>query len=173
MIDAPTIRPMLLGEYGGEDPAGMLASRKWDGIRATFRDGRLWSRNGNQIAAPEWFTSSLPALPLDGELVLGDALPAMLRCHQLGLRGDWESVVFHVFDLVMPGPVEERILKLSESDSLPTHCRLVEHTKILDRDHFNTYGQALQDDGCEGVVLRKPGSDYVHGRSGNCLKLRF
>jgi len=103
------------------DIAGWYVSEKLDGMRA-FWDGGvtrgihstkvpwanntksttvatgLWSRYGNVIHAPYWWTSELPNIPLDGELYLGrgrfQETISIVRSH----GGDWTNVRFVVFD---------------------------------------------------------------------------
>ena len=139
------MKPCLLHEWYGGDPAGLYASRKWNGARCLWHDGRLWSRGGFPIAAPAWFTRGLPSAPLDGELVCGaESLPDMLRVLALGERGDWRRVRFHVFDM----PLER----------LPFVKRLAR----------------LEGLGAEGYVLRTARGRYAFGwRTWGVMKYRF
>ena len=43
-------------------------SEKYDGIRALWTGSGLYSRKGNKIKCPEFFTLHLPPFALDGEL---------------------------------------------------------------------------------------------------------
>ena len=49
--------------------SAFLVSEQYDGIRAVWKNGRLQTRNGEPIHAPDWFTESLPKTWLDGELL--------------------------------------------------------------------------------------------------------
>jgi DNA ligase-1 len=64
---------MTLGRnWDGRDVSGWLASEKYDGCRAYWDGSKLWTREGNIICAPKWFTQSLPAcMELDGEIWAG------------------------------------------------------------------------------------------------------
>lgn len=62
--------------HGGDwtddiDPAGWIVSEKLNGCRAFWDGSQLWSRGGNVIPAPAWFTAGLPTSPLDGEVWAG------------------------------------------------------------------------------------------------------
>jgi ATP-dependent DNA ligase len=47
-------------------------SEKFDGCRAYWDGFQFWTRGGNVIAAPDWFTAALPnGIPLDGEIWCG------------------------------------------------------------------------------------------------------
>ena len=86
----------------GIDPTGYLVSEKYDGVRA-FWDGRvLRFRSGAPIAAPDWFTQRLPALPLDGELWLErgrfEALSGLVR-RQRADDAAWRGLRYMLFEL--------------------------------------------------------------------------
>lgn len=59
----------------------------------------LWSRYGHPIRAPEWYTASLPRVPLDGELYLGrkrfQDLMSITRSHD---SPDWGRVKYNTFE---------------------------------------------------------------------------
>ena len=61
----------------------------------------LWSRYGHPIRAPEWWTASLPKIPLDGELYMGrgmfEATMSVTRSHA---SNDWQRVKYNVFESV-------------------------------------------------------------------------
>ena len=60
---------MLAHNYEGTDPSGWLMSEKLDGVRCFWNGTSLWSRNGLEFEAPQWFKDELPSnLALDGEL---------------------------------------------------------------------------------------------------------
>jgi DNA ligase 1 len=46
-------------------------SEKLDGMRAIWKSGKLYSRNGNTIHFPDFFVKGWPEDSLDGELWLG------------------------------------------------------------------------------------------------------
>ena len=169
------MKPCLLHEWYGGDPAGLYASRKWNGARCLWHDGRLWSRGGFPIAAPAWFTRGLPSAPLDGELVCGaESLPDMLRVLALGERGDWRRVRFHVFDMPLERlPFVKRLARL-EALPLPPVCRRVPHELIRDEAHLERYAGRLEGLGAEGYVLRTARGRYAFGwRTWGVMKYRF
>ncbi|WP_334019104.1 DNA ligase [Alteromonas sp. S015] len=51
--------------------ADYWVSEKLDGIRARWNGTELFTRNGNKIFAPPWFTANWPKAPIDGELWIG------------------------------------------------------------------------------------------------------
>jgi len=55
------MRPMLSSTYERQDVTGWIMSEKLDGVRAIWTGEKLISRNGNEFAAPGWFTAGLPA----------------------------------------------------------------------------------------------------------------
>ena len=60
-------------EPGKHEVGGWWVSEKLDGVRALWKDGRFWSRAGNEFFAPAWFKAELPKdKVLDGELFLAN-----------------------------------------------------------------------------------------------------
>lgn len=62
----------------------------------------LWTRYGNVIHAPDWWLDKLPRLSLDGELYTPGHRQHMMSTVKKLVPDDygWESVGFHVFDIV-------------------------------------------------------------------------
>src|SRR5690606_13115378 len=67
--DGKSHQPMLAVVYEGElDVSDFWISEKLDGVRGHWDGKTLWSRGGNPIATPDWFTRGWPATAMDGEL---------------------------------------------------------------------------------------------------------
>lgn len=159
------------------DLSGWWMSEKLDGVRA-YWDGKTFiSRLGNQYLAPDWFTASLPDVPLDGELWGGRK--QFQRTISIVRRQDrsdhWKSITFLVFDAPkMDAHFEERlafcenILQVRPSP----HARLVEHTRCRGIDHLRDELSRIEALGGEGLMMRKPGSKYDVGRSSSLLKVK-
>ena len=82
---AALLAPALGASRAASPPALMLAdvyrqgvvlddywvSEKYDGVRGYWDGAALWTRGGERVVAPAWFTAPLPRVPLDGELWAG------------------------------------------------------------------------------------------------------
>lgn len=105
--------------------AGMYLSEKLDGMRALwlpatrgkpitafqfanvdkkqkeFISTGLWSRYGNPLMCPEWFTVGWPNHPLDGELYMGrgkfEETMSVVRKHE-PVETEWAKIKYHVFE---------------------------------------------------------------------------
>ncbi len=171
--------PVLLAERwdGVQDPTGWWMSEKLDGVRA-YWDGKVFlSRLGNQYLAPDWFVAGLPPTPLDGELWVGRK--QFQRTVSIVRRQDksesWKDVAFVVFDAPeLDAPFEERLAHcrtLLEA-SRPPHARVHEHEPCGGIEALRTELARIEAQGGEGLMLRKPGSRYVAGRSATLLKVK-
>ena len=153
-------------------------SEKYDGVRAYWNGRQLLSRAGNVIQAPLWFTSPLPAEPLDGELWLArgrfDQLSGIIR-RQKPLDTDWSKVQYLVFDLPnSPLVFDQRLqgletiidnidtpfVRLAKQEKIPTHALLMQK---LDE---------IIENGGEGLMLHLGSSTYKSFRSDDLLKLK-
>jgi len=168
--------PVLLAETwdGNLDPAGWWMSEKLDGVRAYWDGGKLLSRLGNLLHAPDWFTSGLPAHPLDGELFL--ARKSFQKTCAIVRRQDksdhWKQIRFLIFDApAQGGTFEERIELLA---AMPPHdfASAHPHTRCTGVSHLKEELARVESLGAEGLMLRQPKSIYAVGRSATLLKVK-
>lgn len=153
------------------DPTGWLISTKLDGARAIWTGYTLASRNGHEWNPPAWFTAGMPRHRLDGELWMGNgSFPQLVSTIQRH-GSDWHGIGFHVFDLAEAGTVEERIARL-ESIELPAHVHRVRHDVCGGIHDLDKREREVVDAGGEGLVIRRPGSSYRPGRTGDIIKIK-
>jgi DNA ligase-1 len=154
------------------DVAGWWASEKYDGIRAIWTGSRLITRHGRKINAPEWFIRDLPRyIRLDGELWMGRGTFDALRSNMQRKGSDWSGIRFMVFDLAEIGTFEDRNNELCNI-KLPAHCERVIHIPLDDNEELDLLERSVADCGGEGIVIRRPGSEYRPGRSGDVIKIK-
>ncbi len=170
---------LLLAETWSEaiDPASWFLSEKLDGVRAFFDGTHFYSRNGNRFAAPEWFTRGLPNTPLDGELWIGRkqfqrTVPVVRRDNAAEL---WKEVRFLIFDApTMAQPFEQRLQTVTEliCRHQPQYAQVLDQTVCQSRKHLDEELVRIEALGGEGLMLRRPGSQYVPRRSDTLLKVK-
>ena len=161
----------LLTDSIPADVRGWWVSEKYDGVRAVWTGSRLLSRNGKDLKAPAWFTRDLPNVRLDGELWMGRGTFDQLVSVIQRKGGDWDGVMFMVFEIAGPGTFEERNSALA-SVPLPGHCRLVSHYKLSSSSMLDAMEVTIVHGGGEGCVIRRPGSLYRPGRCGDTIKVK-
>ncbi len=180
---APVKKPLkpikiLLAKTLSEDDNidGWWASEKLDGIRAIWTGEKFISRYGNTLFAPEWFTESLPAMRLDGELWVGrgefQRTSSYVRKHE-PIDAEWEQVTYMAFDLPdVDLPFEARQELLHDAvDGLPW-AKVVKQTRIKNRVQLRSKLKELFARGSEGLMLREPGSYYETKRSSTLFKVK-
>ncbi|GAB5365483.1 hypothetical protein AAMO2058_001062000 [Amorphochlora amoebiformis] len=161
------------------DPKGWHMSEKLDGLRAYYDgDGRLYSRNGNRIHAPKWFTDVLPdGVSLDGELWCGRGRfqEAVSICRRNEPGKEWTNVRYMVFDAPnAKGGFEKRLglLKRVVEDISSSHLAAVPFLRCKGVSHLQESLKAVEAKGGEGLMLRKPASNYEGRRSESLLKVK-
>lgn len=90
----------------------------------------LWSRYGNVIFCPEWFTTGFPLQPLDGELYLGRKAMQTLMTVVKKIEpdhNDWKHVKYHVFD----APNYRQIFAAGKINN-PNYVKMIDPHKNLD-----------------------------------------
>jgi DNA ligase 1 len=173
-------KPMLAADCGGVETLTfpLVISPKMDGVRAIVSAGGMLSRslkpipNGNVQGLFE----GLP-LNLDGELLAGSpcAKDVYRKTVSMVMSDDApvDGLVFHVFDIQEDRPWEERHAHLCAIlDGLGPEdiedggaIALVPQVTVYSLDELLEYEALWVGMGYEGVIARKPGSPYKHGRS--------
>lgn len=159
------------------DPTGWWVSEKYDGLRGFWDGKKLWTRNGNAIHAPDYFLAELPAdVALDGELWIGRGKFEETLSVVLSQVPDdrWKGVRFMVFDAPQAkGTFEQRTQFVKTA--LPeknVHVRAVPQELCKSAAHLLAERDRVVALGGEGLMLRKPESEYEAGRSPTLLKVK-
>lgn len=174
---APSV--MLANVYRpGVDLSAYWVSEKFDGVRGVWDGQRLWTRGGERVMAPAWFTEGWPATPLDGELWAGrgrfEFTLSTVR-QQQPEEAAWRQIRFMVFDLpAHPGRFDERLQTLQQTvDTLQRPWvqavqqeRIASHTLLMQR-----LDQLVRAGG-EGLMLHRGDSLYRAVRSNDLLKVK-
>ena len=159
------------------DPTGWWVSEKYDGLRGYWDGRKLWTRNGNAIAAPDYFLAALPQdVALDGELWMGrgqfEETVSTVRSATPDER--WKRVKFMVFDAPQAkGTFEQRMEFLRKM--LPAGNQFVQpvpQERCQGTKHLLAERDRIVALGGEGLMLRQPESEYEAGRSPTLLKVK-
>ncbi|KWU01597.1 ATP-dependent DNA ligase [Vibrio toranzoniae] len=153
-------------------------SEKLDGIRALWDGNHLYTRNGNQIYAPTWFTEQLPKVRLEGELWAGRGKFHLVQSTVLDHTPSdtaWREIKFMLFD--MPGAAgdyQKRYYNILHWVSLidESHVGYIEHVPIKNEKALFHQLDNIDERNGEGLMLRKITSRYQAGRSNDLLKLK-
>jgi DNA ligase 1 len=169
---------MLAKKYDGHipSPAGWYMSEKLDGVRAVWDGSQLKSRAGKIFSAPKWFTDSLPAEMLDGELWLGrgqfQKTVSIVR-KKKPVDEEWRKVLYCVF--ATPRIRRRFYSKIRRMKKLLKGNEVaifLPHLICKGHKHFSDYFEYIINRGGEGIMLRSPGSFYKDGRSDDLLKYK-
>ncbi len=159
------------------DIKGWWMSEKLDGVRGYWTGTQLVSRSGNPFHAPGWFTRNFPSTPLDGELWIGReqfSELASIVCRK-NADNDWKRVSYHVFDTPeIEGGFEERLdfARRWFLDHPSLFAEVLEHQICESEEHLRKRLLEIESLGGEGIMLRRPRSPYIVGRSHDLLKVK-
>jgi len=157
---------------------GYYVSEKLDGVRSVFKDGIFYSRNNNVIQAPQWFIDQMPDAVLDGELFTKrNDFPGIMSIvsKDVPVDSEWKKIKYMVFDMPLEsGDFTARYASLKKivAKSKNPHLKLVEHKIVKNRQEMEAVYDSLVAQGAEGVMLRKPDSNYETKRSNVLLKVK-
>jgi hypothetical protein len=152
-------------------------SEKLDGVRAYWDGKQFISRLGNAYLAPDWFIEGLPEFALDGELFAGRGRfqHAVSVARRMDKGDGWRSLAFVIFDApALSHGFEDRIKHLEDHFGARPwpQAKVLEHRVCTGHDDLTTELRRVEDLGGEGLMLRRPGSRYVAGRSDTLLKVK-
>ena len=163
-------------DWAGQDVSGWWVSEKLDGWRALWTGSKFVTRQGNTLAAPDWFTAGMPGiaqtnLTLDGELWAGPGTTHDDVAKAVN-SGSWSGLTFRPFDVPEAGLTIEAAQAALAALPFPPHVRPVDWFKAGSTEDVICRMARLVSVGGEGLMARKPGSRYGAGRNGRLLKFK-
>lgn len=167
-----TEKEMTLGtdwSYFNSNVDGWFCSEKFDGIRAFWDGKQLWTRSGNVINAPAWFTCGLTSRQLDCEIWAGRG--GFIAARNAVNHGKWDGNILLIIHDVPEavGNYAERIATAPRT----TFARPVTVETVANRMHVVTKLNEVVIKGGEGLMLRNPEvRHYEKGRTNNLLKVK-
>ena len=170
---------MLANVYRRGMPlAGYWVSEKYDGLRGYWDGRQLWTRGGERVEAPAWFTAPLPTVPLDGELWAGrgrfEHALSTVRSQQ-PMDAAWRTMRFMVFDLpAEPGDFDHRLARLRQLLPMAQAPWLVAVPQQRATTHAALQAQLDRTvkDGGEGLMLHLGSAPYRSERNDDLLKFK-
>ena len=192
LLPAAAGTPVALASLPSSVPSLMLAnvyrsgivladywvSEKFDGVRGYWDGQALWTRGGERVAVPAWFTAGWPNVAMDGELWAGHGqFPKAVSTVRQQTPDDsaWRAMRFMVFDLpAQGGPFTERIPVLNGVVSqIDQHwVQAVEQFKVPSPQALQTLLAKTVKNGGEGLMLHRGASLYKGQRNDDLLKLK-
>ena len=172
--------PVMLANvyHSGIDLGAFWASEKMDGVRGYWDGHALWTRGGEPVHAPRWFTAGWPGVPMDGELWAGRGhfshAVSTVRQQQPD-DAAWRRLRFMVFDLpAQPGTFTQRLAVLNGllGASEPGTAVAVAQTRVVSHAALMKMMQVIVDGGGEGVMLHRGDSLYRADRNDDLLKVK-
>jgi DNA ligase-1 len=158
--------------------ADYWVSEKYDGVRGYWDGKNLFTRGGQLVNAPSWFTAGWPKTPLDGELWAGHGqFPKAVSTvrQQTPDEAAWRAMHFMVFDLpAQGGTFTERIptLKKIVTQMNKPWVQAVVQFKVDSHPALIALMEKMVQDGGEGLMLHRGASVYQGVRSDDLLKVK-
>ncbi|EJN06163.1 DNA ligase [Herbaspirillum sp. YR522] len=158
--------------------ADYWVSEKYDGIRAYWDGQQLFTRGGQVIHAPTWFTRGWPDFALDGELWGGrgrfEQTVSTARREQ-PQEQRWRALRYMVFDLPRHGQrFDQRLPALIKSvEGLrQPWVQAVRQQRVASPAALQRLLAEVERGGGEGLMLHRGDSLYRAGRSDDLLKFK-
>jgi len=153
-------------------------SEKLDGIRGYWNGEKLFTRSGNEIKAPNWFTTGWPNTSMDGEIWSErNSFEHISSCVSKKTDNShcWKKLQLMIFDLPNhQGTFSQRIIAMQTliNKSQSPYLKMVEQVKILSKDNlYKRLDQIIKVKG-EGLMIHHKDALYKQGRNKRLMKLK-
>ena len=153
-------------------------SEKLDGLRAYWDGNHLYSRFGNKIHTPDWFTDRWPDTVMDGELWSNrgefERIISCVRKTTPDVKC-WRHLAFHVFDLPQNTAVFDK--RVNAMKSLTSHANTpylkpVKQFRVANQSSLYALLDLVVEHGGEGLMLHHAQATYQVGRNQLLVKLK-
>jgi len=163
--------------YDEQNISGWLMSEKLDGIRGYWDGEKFYSKNGNPIHPPLWFTANFPPFPLDGELWSKRDDFETIQATVLDLipSKNWETITYNIFEVPeAKGDFLMRLQKAKEwfEQNPNKHANFIEQIVCKDEEHLQNYLKEIRALKGEGVIVKNGTEPYHTGESPHTLKVK-
>ena len=148
-------------------------SEKLDGIRGIWDGKHLYTKNGNLIHTPKFFTKDFPPFALDGELWTKrsnfENIQSIVLDHKPSDK--WKVLTYNVFEVPFAkGDFLTRLEKVKTFKG--KYLKVIKQIKCKNKIHLNKFLKEIESKGGEGIVIKNPDLDYFIGRSSQILKVK-
>jgi DNA ligase-1 len=160
---------------GGIALDGYWVSEKLDGVRGYWDGSQLWTRGGQAITPPAWFTAGWPTQALDGELWAGrGAFATAVSTVRQQAAGDaaWRQMRYQVFDLPAHGASFDDRLAALQQLALPAWVQPVAQARVASPLALQALLRQTVHDGGEGLVLHRGGAVVARPGKDDWLKFK-
>lgn len=149
-----------------------ISTVKLDGIRAIYRDGVFYTRNGKVLHGLEALAGRLSGAPvLDGELVC-PGMDFQTSSGSLRSFADTPTAQFNIIDLP-EHPSRNLLTRLAEARRwVELLVDIVPWRHVCRMEEIEQHYQACLDAGYEGVVVKPMEYEYANKRSFDWMKLK-
>lgn len=153
-------------------------SEKLDGMRGYYNGTQLFTRQGNLIHSPKWFTKNWPDNIMDGELwIKRGSFQQTLSCVRKTHVDEacWKSVRFMIFDLPEhDGTFTQRIATMQQLTKQVTspYLSMIKQFKLTTVEQLNQTLDKVVNNNGEGLMLHHGDAYYHIGRTTSIMKLK-
>lgn len=164
--------------HGGVDLSHYWVSEKFDGVRGYWDGHQLWTRGGQPVDVPAWFTRDWPDTPMDGELWAGYGRFTRASVIVRSVESDdpaWHEISYRVFDLPSyGGDFDHRVPAIRRTVAAIDDPWVVaiRQFHVADEEALHAALEKVLARHGEGLVLHRGDVPYRAGRGVGLLKLK-
>ena len=151
-----------------------FGSPKIDGVRADYKDGKIYSRGGFEYTGLSHLTEALKPFghDLTGELTT-PGLTFQQSSGQIRSLSNSPDAVFHLLDVPsLDRPFKDRLITMDDLHLITNYILKVEHNVLRSKEEVADYYTTCRKMGLEGAVVKPFDYKYNGTRSYNWMKVK-
>jgi DNA ligase-1 len=170
------IHEVMLASQASKHPIRypVWVSPKLDGMRGSFSNSTMLTRTGKPVIGVTDIVRNANTfgIPMDGELMV-DGMSFQKSLGLLRSHAEVPEAKFYVFDVPIRNlSFEKRLELLSQVKGVYNNIKVLTHKLVHNEDELMDYYHKCRLAGLEGVVIKRPGHQYVGTRSMDWLKMK-
>ena len=138
---------------------------------------KLYTKNGNEIIVPKYFTKNFPPFELDGELFSMRDNFEFIQSAVLDKTPskNWKKITYNIFEV--PNSDGDFKIRLSKAkkwfEKYPNlNVNIIKQSLCKDENHLMKYLEKIVSLKGEGIIVKDPTKNYHTGRSSYILKVK-
>jgi len=151
-----------------------FGSPKLDGVRAKFKNGKFYSRNGHEYVGLNNLATELPSIDeeFDGELIVPN-VTFQVSSGQIRSDNPTPNAEFHMFEIPLyKGPFIERLTLMDDLHLIGPHVLKVPHICLTSETEVHDFYAGCRKIGYEGAVIKPYDYEYKGTRSYDWMKMK-
>lgn len=156
-----------------------LISPKLDGLRAIFREGKFYSRNGNIFSGLDHLAERIQSQVIEGVVLDGELTVEGEHFNEISGKirsfDKTDNAVYNMFDIpTLEVPLHQRLTYVDALANQVNHpsVQYVMHRTVTTLRHIHEFNGMFIEQGYEGSIVKNENALYIGSRTFDWMKIK-